>query len=145
MQAVPQDSLLAWERNKPYAMDKDGIDADNGCCGLFMRNWIGISNVNIPPHPNLPAISFNVSVTVQSVSTTSFTFVTNPGHVLDPATITFSGRDAGRGRIGFSINVNGEFASRLHQGMYYLGGDDLEDKIWNNLIDNVQRSCGSKK
>ena len=106
---------------------------------------IGISNVNLPPSTNLPAISFNVSVTVQSVSTTGFTFVTNPGHVLHPATISFSARDTGSGRISFSINVRGNFAGTASWLMYKAGGNDLEDKIWNNFIDNVQRSCGRKK
>ncbi len=88
--------------------------------------------------------TINTSVTVTSVSATSFTFVTNSGHVLYPATIAFSASNAANGMINFSINVNGDFASRFDKVLYYAGGEDLENKIWNNFIDDVQKFCASK-
>jgi hypothetical protein len=71
-----------------------------------------------------------------------FTFETVPGHVLNPATISFTAKDIGSGNVNFSINVNGNFASYTAEARYYAGGNDLEDKIWNHLIDNVQQYCG---
>ena len=109
---------------------------------------ISISNVNLPPPgTNLPALSISTSVTVQSVSTQvgstmGFTFGTVPGHVLYPATISFTAKDIGSGNVNFSINVNGQFAGKLYHGLYLAGGGELENKIWNNLIDNIERYCG---
>src|SRR5205823_14722774 len=62
----------------------------------------------------------NISVTVSSVSPTSFTFTTDPGHVLYPASITFSAADAGNGQISFTIKVNGDFAGPVQELGYYF-------------------------
>jgi hypothetical protein len=82
-------------------------------------------------------------VTVASVSATSFSFTTNPGHVLYPANISFSATNVGPGQINFSINVNGNFASFLTRAAYYAGGNNLEDNIWNHMLGNVQRACSA--
>lgn len=112
---------------------------------------IEISNTNIitGPHPmGTKTINFNVSVTVNSVSMTSgssmgFSFSTNDGHVLHPAAIAFLATDLSSGRVGFSISVRGNFAGVGQRAGYYAGGSDLEDKIWNNVINNVRKYCGN--
>jgi len=110
---------------------------------------INIQNVNsLGNHsPGQPAFFTQVngvSVTVSSVSPTSFTFDTNPGHVLYPASITFSAADAGSSQVNFSIQVNGDFANFLTGILYNdFGGQQLENNIWNNFLNNVQKSCGS--
>lgn len=108
---------------------------------------IPISNVNFVPNPlkrpgGFTPVAFNVSVTAASVSPSSFTFATNPGHVLYPATITFSASDVAPGQINFSIQVNGSFASSFDELLYYLGGNNLENNIWSNFVGNVQTACG---
>jgi hypothetical protein len=108
---------------------------------------ISISNTNTFLAPGssddlTPASqSVNTSVNVQLVTPTTFTFATVSGHVLYPATITFSAQDLGPGQVRFSIQVNGDFANRIAEALYYLGGGNLENNIWNNLINNVQNSC----
>jgi RHS repeat-associated protein len=86
----------------------------------------------------------NVSVTVASVSQSSFTLNTNPGHVLYPASISFSAGDAGSGQINFMIQVNGDFSGWEAEVGYYAGGNNLEDNIWNNFEKNVQASCAGQ-
>jgi RHS repeat-associated protein len=110
---------------------------------------IPITNVNLVANPfNGPTyvstVSFNVSVTVSSASPTSFSFTTNPGHVLYPASISFSAADAGPNQINFSINVAGNFAGIGAQVGYYAGGNNLENNIWNHLLSNVQRACSGQ-
>jgi hypothetical protein len=104
---------------------------------------IPISNVNRGPD-DLPMPTFQVSVTVASASATGFTFNTDPGHVLYPATISFSAIDAGPGQINFSIQVNGDFSSIGAWAGYRVGGYNLEDNIWNHFITNVQRVCAGQ-
>jgi hypothetical protein len=53
--------------------------------------------------------SRNVSVTVSSASTTSFTFTTNPGHLFYPGTISFSAADTASG-VRFEITAKGQLA-----------------------------------
>jgi hypothetical protein len=109
---------------------------------LVEGGTVPISNVNLVGGSH--AIPFNVSVTVATLFPTSFTFVTNPGHVLHPASITFSASDAGAGRINFSIQVSGNFASGYHWALYHAGGNDLENNIWNHFLHNVQAACGGR-
>jgi RHS repeat-associated protein len=103
---------------------------------------IPISAVIEGPTP-IPVFGYkvNVSVTVASVSPNSFTFNTDPGHVLYPASITFSASDASNGQIDFSIQVNGDFSGKLAEAGYYTGGYNLENKIWTNFINNVKAAC----
>lgn len=105
-----------------------------------------ISNVAVPGTSVLPSETRQISVTVQNASTTSFTFRTNAGHVLYPGTISFAANDAGGGRIAASVTAKGNFADLKSQGFFeYLGGKEFENKVWNNFLDNLQRSCGSLK
>ena len=83
----------------------------------------------------------NVSVTVSSVSSTSFSFVTNPGHVLNPASIAFSASNVGNGRVSFAVGVVGDFASSTAAAGYYAGGRNLEANIWNHLLKAVEDFC----
>jgi hypothetical protein len=109
---------------------------------------IPITDVNVIPNPfgYAPVVqTINTSVTVQSVSTTSFTFSTDPGHVLQPAAISFTASDAANNQINFTINVNGQFAGPGVRVGYYAGVYDLENKIWNNLVKNIQALCNPKK
>lgn len=110
---------------------------------------IPITNANFVPNPlngptYMSTVSFNVSVTVTSVSATSFSFTTNAGHVLYPADISFSATDAGPGQVDFAVQVNGDFAGAGAAAGYYLGGNNLENHIWNHLVKNVQAACSGK-
>jgi len=109
---------------------------------------IPIHNVNSGPSDYSPTVTFDVAVKVASVSTMAgrsmgFSFDTLPGHVLYPANISFFAVQGDQGSVTFSINVNGNFASPAYGQLFkHAGGSDLEDRIWNNLIDNVERYCG---
>jgi RHS repeat-associated protein len=108
---------------------------------------IPIHNVDVGPGGSLPT-TFDVAVKVATVSTMAgrsmgFSFDTLPGHVLYPASISFFAVQGDQGSVNFSINVNGNFSSTTNKELFnHAGGDDLENKIWNNLIDNVERYCG---
>ncbi len=107
---------------------------------------IPISDTNTLPSPTygglpVPIQTINTSVTVQSVTSNSFSFTTNPGHVLYPATISFTATDAGTNQINFAVQVNGQFASLQAQALYELAGQDLENNIWNHLISSVRGLC----
>jgi len=113
---------------------------------VSLGSTINISNVItilIPPSPDgVPTtITQNVAVQVSSVSSTSFTFTTLPGHVLYPATISFSAATGSNGQLSFGINVSGNFSSPLSATLYYAGGYNLEDNIWNNVLANVKKDC----
>jgi hypothetical protein len=91
---------------------------------------------------NVPPITINTSVTVYNRLTNSFSFVTNPGHPLYPGQITYSAVDVGEGKVKVSIDVDGMTDGLLNDlGFSLGGGSGLEDKIWNNLIDNVEKFC----
>ncbi len=126
-----------------------GIHFDKG--PIIQRRTIDIttgviSNETVPGTSILPSQARQISVTVQNVSTTSFTFQTNPGHVLYPGTISFSASDAGVGRVAASVTAKGNFADLKSQGFFeYLGGKEFENSVWKNFLDNLQRSCGSLK
>ncbi len=123
-----------------------------GSAAVAPGNQISIyeqTTVIAPSGGSLPAIinlaPVNVSVTVASSSATGFTFTSNPGHVLYPATISFSATNVGNGQISFSINVSGQFSSFLNMMKFKYGGDSLEDNIWNNFIKSVLEFCNKKK
>ena len=111
---------------------------------VSLGSTISIHNLNIITLPNLQVITkeFNVGVQVTQVSPTSFTFATLQGHVLYPATISFSASSSQAGRLGFSINVNGQFANLGAEIGYYAGGSDLENNIWKHVLQQVQADCG---
>lgn len=100
----------------------------------------------VPGTSVLPSETSQISVTVQNASTTSFTFRTNPGHLLYPGTISFAASDAGAGRVAASVTAKGGFADTKSEAFFkYFGGKEFENKVWNNFLDNLQRSCGSLK
>jgi hypothetical protein len=109
---------------------------------------ISIHNVNSGPTLDFPTVTFDVAVKVATVSTQAgramgFSFDTLPGHVLYPASISFFAVQGDQGSISFTIGVDGQFASKTSEELFnHAGGDDLENKIWNNVIDNVERYCG---
>jgi RHS repeat-associated protein len=109
---------------------------------------ISITNVNTVNRPGYidpggSAYRINTGVDVALVTPTTFTFDTVPGHVLYPASITFAAQDMGPGQVRFSVQVNGDFASPFSRLAFNLGGgSNLEDNIWNNLLNNVAQSCG---
>jgi len=105
-----------------------------------------ISNVAVPGTSVLPSETRQISVTVQNATTTSFTFRTNPGHVLYPGTISFAANDAGPGRVAASVTAKGNFADTTSEIFFNnLGGKGFENSVWKNFLDNLQRSCGSLK
>jgi hypothetical protein len=71
----------------------------------------------------------------------SFTFTTLPGHVLYPATISFTASSSEAGYLTFVINVNGNFANLGSEIGYYAGGSNLEDHIWKHVLQQVQADC----
>jgi hypothetical protein len=109
---------------------------------------ISITNVNhddgfSPDGTPVFVQTIKTSVVVDAVSATSFTFDTVSGHVLHPASITFSAVDTENGQVGFSIQVQGDFANSMDEWFYYLGGTSLEDNIWNNFVNNVKNFCSA--
>ena len=46
-------------------------------------------------------------------------------------------------QVQFSINVSADFANVGYALSYYLGGFALENRIWGNLLNNVQQYCSS--
>ena len=84
---------------------------------------------------------FDVAVRVTQVTSNSFTFATLPGHVLYPATITFTASSTQPTFVHFEINVKGNFANLGSELGYYAGGSDLENKIWNHVLDQVKSHC----
>jgi RHS repeat-associated protein len=87
--------------------------------------------------------SSNPEVSVQSISPTSFSYQTMPGHPLFPGTITFAANNAPGGRLGFAIQVHADYASLISRGEFSVGGGgNLEDKTWQNLLSQVRSFCG---
>lgn len=86
-------------------------------------------------------MQFNVAVTVTQVNPTSFTFATLPGHVLYPATISFTASASGTNYLTFTIIVSGNFANQEAEKGFYAAGSALEDKIWNHVLTQVQADC----
>lgn len=86
--------------------------------------------------------SRDVSVTVTSASTTSFTFTTNPGHFFYPGTISFSARDTNSG-IRFGIDLKGDFGDLESQAGFATVGAGFEDRAWRSFLEKVRRSCGN--
>jgi len=91
----------------------------------------------IPINVETFGFSWNVSVNVVAMSTQSMTFTTNPGHVLYPASITFSASLAGPGSINFNIDLTGTVANPL----FYLGGGQFENAQWNHFLNQVSSYC----
>lgn len=75
-----------------------------------------------------------LSVNVASMNSQSMTFTTNPGHLLYPASITFSATPAAQGSIDFNINLGGTIANPFE---FYMGGGNFEDAQWNHFLGQV--------
>jgi hypothetical protein len=76
---------------------------------------------------------------VNPAGTTSFTFVTNPGHFFYPGTISFSANDTDSG-IHFQITAKGELANFLARRGFEFGGDSFEDDAWRAFLAKVRKS-----
>ena len=87
------------------------------------------------------AYTLNTSVTVSAVTSNSFTFSTVPGHILYPASITFSDVNLGNGELSFNINVSGKVPGFWAGVAWVLGGSSFEDAQWNNFLNNVADYC----
>ncbi len=84
----------------------------------------------------------DVSVTVQSATSSQLVFQSDPGHVLYPATVSFSASDAGNGSITFTTSVNATTNGLWGTAQFYLlGGRAGETSTWNNLLNNVAGFC----
>jgi hypothetical protein len=84
----------------------------------------------------------DVSVNVQSMTSNQLVFTSNAGHVLYPATVSFSASNAGNGSITFTTNVNGATNGLFGTLKFYPGGGRAgETSTWNNLLNNVGKFC----
>jgi RHS repeat-associated protein len=88
-------------------------------------------------------LNLNTSVIVQSVTNQSMTFSTVPGHLLYPATISFSATQASAAMVNFNIDITGQFPNLVNQGLFYAGGGAFENAQWNNMINNVGAFCAA--
>jgi hypothetical protein len=87
------------------------------------------------------AYTLNTSVTVAAITSNSFTFSTVPGHILYPASITFSDVNLGNGELSFNINVSGKVPGFWAGVAWVLGGSSFEDAQWNNFLQKVDSYC----
>jgi hypothetical protein len=90
--------------------------------------------------------AFTTSVTAVGVTATSFTLTTNDiTPVFFPASITFNASSAANGQVTFSIQVNAVLAGGLFgtnsAAFYFGGGNALENSVWSNFLNNVQKDC----
>lgn len=86
--------------------------------------------------------TMNTSVTVRDATHNELVFDTAPNHPFYPGAIIFGTMNMGRGQIKFSVNVFAHFNGRSNDFAFnYGGGEFLEGKIWNNLINNVKADC----
>jgi RHS repeat-associated protein len=87
-------------------------------------------------------VAYNdVSVTVQSASSSSLVFQSTPSHVLYPATVSFSASNIGNGQINFTTTVNATTNGALGTIEFYPFGMAGETATWNNLLANVGQFC----
>ena len=98
----------------------------------------------LPGTGGFVAVPYQTSVIVREATAQGFTFDTVPGHVLNPASITFFATDVGNGQISFEIQISGDFANNPAGILFDLGGSNLENNLWNNLLNNIERSCDCK-
>jgi hypothetical protein len=89
-----------------------------------------------------PAVTIlNSTVNVTSLTPSSMTFSTVPGHLLYPAQITFADSQIMPSAIGFDISLSGYLPGPVQQAAFNAGGSDLEDSQWNNFLANVGTFC----
>jgi RHS repeat-associated protein len=90
-------------------------------------------------------VAYNTSVNVQSMDSGKLTFTTVPGHLLYPATISFSAKSAGNSQVRFAVDISGKFANLAARVGFRAGGTLYEDAVWNNLMRNVGTFCGANR
>lgn len=95
---------------------------------------------SVPISVGIGPFTQNLSVKVTTVTPQSLSFSTDPGHLLYPATITFSSYDASASAINFNINLAGT-VSGLHLLEFIAGGGAFENKQWNNFVKQVGNYC----
>ena len=84
----------------------------------------------------------NISVNVQSMSSQSMSFATNPGgHLFYPGSITFASSTASQGSINFNISLTGTFNGATNAAKYYAGGALFENAQWNHFLAQVTGLC----
>lgn len=83
----------------------------------------------------------NLSVTVQSMNSQSLTFTTNPGHLLYPASITFSASTGSGNSINFNIDLSGNFPNLFRHLEFDIGGGLFENAQWKNFLAQVKAFC----
>jgi RHS repeat-associated protein len=125
------------------------VQTSFGTFGNYSR-WAGEESVTFSPPSGMGVgstipisvgtfgIFQTLSVNVASMNSQSMTFTTNPGHLLYPASITFSASPAAQGSINFNINLGGTIANRFE---FYLGGGNFEDAQWNHFLGQVGSYC----
>jgi hypothetical protein len=84
-----------------------------------------------------------VSVTVKSVTDSHLVFSSDPGHVLYPATVTFSAQDAGNGQVTFTTAVDAQTNGELGTIEFLTGGKAGETNTWNHLLEAINKLCGN--
>jgi hypothetical protein len=90
------------------------------------------------PSGPLPTGSLNVRVT--KVSSSGWTFTTNPSQHYIDGTVSFSAVNAGSGNITFSIHAQGNFAGPISWALQPIIKAG-ENSNWNNMLNNVQGFC----
>jgi RHS repeat-associated protein len=85
----------------------------------------------------------DVSVVVQSATSSSLVFQSTPNHVLYPASVAFSASNAGNGAITFTTSVNARTNGVSGSFKFLFGGRAGETSTWNNLLNQVSKFCGN--
>jgi hypothetical protein len=86
--------------------------------------------------------TLNTSVNVVAANSTSFTFSTVAGHLLYPASITFSAVNTVSGGIIFNINLTGTVPLQ-NQAPFLFGGSQFENAQWHSFLGKVGALCNS--
>ncbi len=97
---------------------------------------VGWCNISLAP-----CYSLNTSVTVTSATLSNLTFTTVPGHLLYPASISFSATGDSSGSVAFGIFVQGTLPSLPNAAAFVFGGGSFEDSQWNNFLLQIGLLC----
>src|SRR6185437_10934951 len=127
------------------------VEHDFSRFGDFSR-WDGLESVTflpaflgVAPGATIPirlggVVSLDTAVRVQSLGPGSMTFATIPGHILYPASITFSASSLPYG-VRFNIVLQGSFPSWFSRLEFGLGGGAFEDAQWDHFLTQVVGFC----
>lgn len=122
-----------------------GVEGNFAQFGNYSR-WGGLESVTFSPPAGMGpgstipisvsvfGLTQNLSVNVQSMNSQSMAFITNPGHLLYPASITFAASPASPGSINFNIDLGGTVANPMK---FRFGGTAFEDAQWNHFLGKV--------